>query len=109
MQLLESSCLGLRSARLTFQCAASEVSVTLFPMVHLGDRGFYSAVYQDACSHDVMLVEGVSSPVTTRVTRAYRWIEGPRIGLVVQPRHPAQADSRAKIIHADLRGEEFEQ
>ena len=109
MQLLESSYLGLRTARLTFRGEDSNVSVTLFPMIHLGDAAFYEAVYQDACSHDVVLVEGVRSPVTTRVTRSYRWISGSkRLGLVVQPKAPPQTDSAACLIHADLSGEEFE-
>jgi hypothetical protein len=78
-------------------------------MIHLGEAAFYDAVYRDACSHDAVLVEGVRSPVTTRVTRAYRWIEGAKhIALVVQPRHPDQSDSHAAIIHADLSGDEFE-
>lgn len=109
MQLLDSSDWGLRSARLTFRSAASNVTVTLFPMIHLGEAAFYEAVYRDACAHDAVLVEGVRSPITTRVTRAYRWIEGAKhIGLVVQPRHPPQSESQATMIHADLSGEEFE-
>lgn len=110
MQLLDSSDWGLRSARLTFRSATSNVTVTLFPMIHLGEASFYDAVYRDACAHDAVLVEGVRSPVTTRVTRAYRWIEGAKhIALVVQPRHPEQSDSKATIIHSDLSGDEFEQ
>lgn len=109
MQLLESSYLGLRSARLTFASAGTDVSVTLFPMVHLGDASFYEAVYKDACAHDIVLVEGVRSPVTIRVTRSYRWISGSkRLGLVVQTKPPPQAESTARIVHADLSGEEFE-
>lgn len=108
MQLLESSDLGLRSARLTFRSPTSNVVVTLFPMVHLGEAAFYHAVYRDACTHDAVLVEGVRSPVTARVTRSYRWIEGAKpIDLIVQPRLPAQ--SQATVIHADLSGDEFEQ
>lgn len=107
MQLLDSSDLGLRSARLTFRSASSTV-VTIFPMVHLGEAAFYDAVYRDAGAHDAMLVEGVRSPVVRRITRSYRWVEGARqIALVVQPRPPAQ--SRAAIIDADLSRDEFEQ
>lgn len=110
MQLLDSSDFGLRSARLTFKSATSSVIVTLFPMVHLGELAFYESVYRDAFAHDAVLVEGVRSPVTSRITRAYRWIEGAkRIALVVQPRHPAQSSSRATIIHADLLTDEFEE
>lgn len=78
-------------------------------MVHLGGASFYEAVDTDAGAHDAMLVEGVGSPVVARITRAYRWIEGAkRIGLVVQPRTPAQQHAQAAIIHADLPKDEFE-
>lgn len=72
MQLLDSSDLGLRSARLTFRSTGSNVTVTLFPMVHLGEAAFYDAVHKDAGARDAMLVEGVRSPAVTRITRAYR-------------------------------------
>lgn len=109
MQLLESSDLGLRSARLTFRSATSNVMITLFPMIHLGEAAFYETVYRDAYAHDAVLVEGVRSPVATRITRAYRWIEDAKeIGLVVQPRLSLQPNSQAAIIHADLSGDEFE-
>lgn len=108
MQLLDSSDLGLRSARLTFRSASSTIVITLFPMVHLGEAAFYEAVHRDAGAHDAMLVEGVRSPVVRRITRAYRWVEGAtQIGLVVQPRPPVQ--SHATIIHADLSRDEFEE
>jgi hypothetical protein len=110
MQILDSSDLGLRSARLTFKSATSNVAVTLFPMIHLGEAAFYEAVYQDACAHDALLVEGVRSPAAMRISRAYRWIaDAKQTALVVQTRHPAQSDSQAIIIHADLSGDEFEQ
>jgi len=110
MQIIEYSDLGVRSARLSLTSAKSNVAVTLFPMVHLGEAAFYKAVYEDASQHDAMLVEGLKSPITTRITRTYRWIAGSRrIGLALQPRHPEQSNSRATIIHADLSHAEFEE
>jgi hypothetical protein len=109
MQIIDSSELGLRSARLLFRSSTSSVTVTLFPMIHLGEAAFYEAVYRDAFAHDAVLVEGVRSRALRRMTRVYRWIaDDKRIGLVVQPRYPRQADSRAEIIHADLSTDEFE-
>lgn len=109
MQILDSSDLGLRSARLTFRSAGSNVVSTLFPMVHLGEKALYEAVHRDASAHDRILVEGVSSPMTERVTRAYRWIvPSRRIAIVVQPRFSARSLSQATVIHADLSGDEFE-
>jgi len=78
-------------------------------MIHLGEPAFFRAVYEDAFAKDAVLVEGVRSPITMRITRSYRWIaESRRLALVVQPPYPTQSASRAKIIHADLTGEEFE-
>lgn len=107
MQFVESSLLGVRAARLAFTCRDTGHRVTLLPMVHIGEPEFYRAAYEDALGHDVVLVEGVRSPIVTRVTRSYRWLVGSRAmaGLIVQPNFPATGPAR--IVHADLSGEEF--
>jgi hypothetical protein len=109
VQFIESSMLGVRSARLSFASRASPVRITLFPMVHVGEPEFYEATFEDALSHDVVLLEGVRSPITTRVTRSYRWLVGSKAmtGLVVQPRFPVEGGT-ARVVYADLSGEEFE-
>jgi hypothetical protein len=77
-------------------------------MLHVGEPGFFQTVYSDAFSHDVVLVEGVRSPVVRRIARSYRWIEGSeRMNLVAQPPYPTQASCHARIVHADLSAEEF--
>jgi hypothetical protein len=108
MQFLESSMLGVRSARLSFASPTSPVHITLFPMLHVGEPEFYDLTYRDALDHDVVFIEGVRSPITTRVTRSYRWLVGSKAmaGLVVQPRFPVDGAS-ARIVHADLSHEEF--
>jgi hypothetical protein len=110
MQFVEVSVIGVRSARLIFSSPTSGVRVTLFPMIHVGEPDFYRTTYADAQSHDVILLEGVRSPVVARITRSYRWIEGAKnlSGLVVQPRFPDSL-SIAKIVHADLSQQEFEE
>ena len=79
-------------------------------MIHVGEPEFYRATYADAEAHDVVLLEGVRSPVVKRITRSYRWIEGSKnlSGLVVQPRFP-ENPSAARIVHADLSQHEFEE
>lgn len=109
MQILESSSLGLRSARLAFHKGGSSVSVTLFPMVHVGESRFYREAFDEAFSHDVALVEGVRSAVTRNLTRSYRWIDLERLELVLQPKTPPQAAIAARITTADLSTAEFEQ
>ena len=108
MQLLESTIFGLRSARITLKSPISPVEVTLFPMVHVGEPDFYRAVYEDAFSHDVVLVEGVRSPIVRRITMVYRWVaNSKRIGLALQSAEPPPPAGRATIVHADLTGAEF--
>lgn len=107
MQILESSMLGLRTARMVFRSPGSPVSVTLYPMVHVGDERFYKETYDEAFSHDVVLVEGVRSPVGRNLTRSYRWINFEKLGLVLQPKSPPQEAVPARIVRADLTTEEF--
>ncbi len=108
MQFVETSVFGVRSARLTFASRTCPTRITLFPMVHVGEPEFYERTYEDALAHDVVFIEGVRSPITTRITRAYRWLAGSRAmaGLIVQPRFP-KAQEPARVILADLSAEEF--
>jgi hypothetical protein len=77
-------------------------------MVHLGEAKYFKAVYEDAFAQAVVLVEGIRSPITRRITRTYRWIEGAsQFGLVVQPSYPRADGCRARIINADLSEADF--
>ena len=98
---------GLRTARMVFRSRGSPVSVTLYPMVHIGDERFYKETYAEAFSHDVVLVEGIRSPVGRNLTRSYRWIDFEKLGLVQQPKTPPQVGVAARIVKADLTTEEF--
>ena len=110
MQILEASSLGLRSARIRLKRRGEGGSVTLFPMVHIGDADFYRLVYADAFSHDVVLSEGVDSPIVRHITRSYRWIKRSRMNnLIVQPQSPRQITCSAEIVASDLSPVEFEQ
>jgi hypothetical protein len=110
MQFIESTNFGVRSARLSFTSRTTSTRITLFPMVHVGEPAFYEATYRDAFAHDVVLVEGVNSPVVRRVTRSYRWQVGSRAmaGLVVQPLARGEVIS-GRVVHADLSAGEFAQ
>lgn len=107
MQILEFSGLGLRSARHIFTNSSSSISVTIFPMVHIGEQSFYDRVYSDAFSHDVVLVEGVRSSVVRQLTTSYRWISYSKLGLVEQPSYPSSESVSALIVNADLSTKEF--
>lgn len=107
MQILESSIIGLRSARIEFRHRDSPVSVTVYPMVHVGEQSFYDSTYDEAFSHDVALVEGVRSPVSRHLTRSYRWLNLGKLGLALQPKTPAQGTVSSRIVKADLSADEF--
>lgn len=99
--------LGLRSARAEFRHGSSLATVTLYPMVHIGDSTFYDESFREAFEHDVVLVEGIKSPVGRHLTRSYRWIDFKKLGLVLQPKKPQQSEIRGRIVKADLSTEEF--
>lgn len=107
MQIVERSVLGVRAVRQTMQSPDKEVSVTLFPMIHIGQESFYRQVHADALQHDVVLVEGVRSPITRLITSSYRWIDKDKLALVVQPKLSEPVDGGARVVHADLSTEEF--
>jgi len=90
-----------------FRHRDSPVSVTLYPMVHVGERSFYETTYAEAFTHDVTLVEGVRSPVSRHMTRSYRWLNFDKLGLTLQPKPPSQDTASARIIKADLSPDEF--
>jgi hypothetical protein len=107
MQIIECSIIGLRAARHVLTSPNAATIVTLFPMIHVGTEAFYRQVYDDAGAHDVMLVEGVRSPVVKMLTSSYRWINTGKLDLVVQPRSPSDGSVKARVVHADLTREEF--
>ncbi|MGB3313326.1 MAG: hypothetical protein WBB85_02845 [Albidovulum sp.] len=108
MQILETSVIGLRSARHRLESKTYKTSVTLFPMVHVGEEAFYKRVYDDAAGHDAVLLEGVrNSAAARRITRVYRWANVERLGLVVQPR-PDFSGAACRPVLADISGAEFD-
>ncbi|MEO4000773.1 hypothetical protein [Mesorhizobium sp. CAU 1732] len=107
MQILETSPLGLRAAHTVFVSRDSSVSVTLYPMVHVGEDQFYRQVFEKAFFSDVVLTEGLRSSVNRNLTRSYRWLDFRKLRLVRQPRTPTQENVPARIVLADLAPEEF--
>ena len=61
MQFIESSVIGLRVARHKLGSRSFKPTVTLFPMIHVGEAAFFERVYNDAARHDIILLEGVRS------------------------------------------------
>ena len=93
---------------MTLRESSTGRTIDLFPMVHVGEPSFYDLVYHEAGGADVVLVEGVKSPIVRRMTRSYRWISASkRINLVIQPPLKSSSTS-AEIIRADLSEAGFE-
>ena len=107
MQILEASMMGLRSARLQFRSHDSSATVTLFPIVHVGEERFYAEVYADALGHDVLMFEGQKAKVGRNFTRSYRWIDLKKLGLVLQPKLPEGDSVGCRLVWADLEPDEF--
>ncbi len=107
MQFLESSVLGLRSARHRLAAPDHPAEVTLFPMIHIGEAGFFDRVASEALAHDVVLVEGVRARSVWLLTRAYRWAPLKRLGLVAQTAIGPDPGG-AEVILADVSPAEFE-
>lgn len=84
------------------------MEITLFPMVHIGDVSFYRQTFDDALRHEVVLKEGVNSPVVRHITASYRWAaKRPELGLLVQPRMPEPATPATRVLNADVSTAEF--
>ncbi len=109
MQILESSALGLRSARIVLSRQDHPLQVTLFPMVHMGEAAFFETVYRDDFSRDIVLVEGVNSPIARRISRVCRWSgSGKRLGLSMQPRYLTSDEGNPTVALADLSPAKFD-
>lgn len=109
VQILESSDLGLRAARISLTHDDHPVSFTLFPMVHLGEQTYFEAVGRDVRTHDTAFVEGVGpSRIVDLITASYRWASAaPRLGLSVQSNNAVLTRGSLEVIHADLSADEF--
>lgn len=90
-----------------FRHRTSPITLTLYPMVRIGEQAYYNGVFREAFDHDVALVEGLKSPVMRHLRRQYSWINLKKLGLVLQPEIPSQDEVYAKIVYADLTAEEF--
>ncbi|MEL6643245.1 MAG: hypothetical protein AAFQ79_04860 [Pseudomonadota bacterium] len=107
MQLIESSIVGLRSARHTLRSPDHPSEITLFPMIHVGTPEFYNRVFSEAREANVVITEGVRSPVVRRIVRSYRWIGVERLGLILQPPFDATGEA-CEVRSGDLDGSEFD-
>ena len=108
MQFIESTSFGVRSAVWTLKSNDASPTIVLFPMMHIGDEGFFSKVKSHVAKMDFVLTEGVKSKTSKLITYSYRGIvKNHKIGLALQTKLTA-SEINGEIIHADVTAEEFE-
>ncbi len=108
MQNLESSIIGLRSARIELASPENETVVTLFPMIHIGDSAFYEAIRAETPNYGAVLYEGVNGWRARLLISSYRAIpDATRLGLVRQSDALPKSSLGPHAVHADLTEEEF--
>jgi hypothetical protein len=109
MQIIEASVIGVRSAVITFRRPDTPMQIVLFPMLHLGTRGFYKAVSARLRDCQLVVAEGIRgrSATGSLLTMSYRLLgRSRRLGLVVQD---LDLDTLGiPVIRPDMTGKEFD-
>ncbi|MEY9932021.1 hypothetical protein ABH926_006670 [Catenulispora sp. GP43] len=73
MQIIEDSIVGVRAAVITLSRSETPLRFQLYPMLHIGDRGFYREVTRRLRDCDLIVAEGAPDTVATRaLTLSYR-------------------------------------
>lgn len=74
MQIVEESIMGVRSAVITLSRRETPLRFQLYPMLHIGGRGFYREVTRRLRDCDLIVAEGAPDTVATRaLTMSYRF------------------------------------
>jgi hypothetical protein len=107
MQLLEAG-LGLRSAIIELRRKDGPLRFVLFPMVHIAEPTFYTAVMERLRECDIVVCEGIhgKSRTVSALTSSYRLVKGGRFGLVRQ--HLDIASLGVPIVRPDISGDAFD-
>jgi len=64
MQIIEVSVIGVRSGVLRLTRRDTPLRFEIFPMVHIGEPAFYTAVAERLRRCDLIVAEGVGRPAT---------------------------------------------
>lgn len=108
MQIIESTAFGVRSAITRLEADDAAPRFQLFPMVHMADPAFYEEIARRLDDCDLVLCEGIRSPIVSLLTSSYRFFEkNPRIGLVCQGKMKLD-HLEGRLVHADVSGESFD-
>lgn len=73
MQIVEDSIVGVRTAVITLSRRETPLRFQLYPMIHIGDPGFYREVTRRLRDCDLIVAEGAPDTVVSRaLTMSYR-------------------------------------
>jgi hypothetical protein len=108
VQIIESTSFGVRSVVFTLEAGPDKPHFLLFPMVHMAEPEFYSAVQSRLDGCDLVLFEGAPTMITRIITLSYRLMAGSkRLGLVYQGKALAVSHFGARAIRADISSAAF--
>jgi len=109
MQFIEKNSFNVRSSVYLMRKAGSGTAFLVFPMVHIGTRGFFEQVTERAQKCDLVLLEGVDSKRADVLTLSYRCVRLiKRMDLVTQQEAIRFESFRDKILNVDIKGEHFD-
>ena len=110
MQFIEKNSLDVRSAIYHLKKDGSGLEFVLFPMVHVGSKGFYDEVSQRLAACDLILAEGVNSKKAGLLTLSYRIVKKiRRMDLVTQQEGMKVSRFREKMVNPDMAGNAFDE
>jgi hypothetical protein len=114
MQFIEKNSFNVRSVvyQLNREGTGLEFVIfpVIFPMIHVGSRGFYEEISERLSSCDLILAEGVSSKRANLLTLSYRVVKKiRRIDLVTQQDGMKVESFRHKILNTDMEGPIFDE
>ena len=108
MQIVEDSIVGVRAAVITLSRRETPLRFQLYPMLHIGDRGFYREVTRRLRDCDLIVAEGAPDTVSTRaLTLSYRLAHRNK-RLQVETQNLDLLALGKRIVIPDISTEDFE-
>jgi hypothetical protein len=110
VQFIEKNSFNVRSAVYHLEKDGAGLEFLLFPMIHVGSKGFYDEVSRRLAACDLILAEGVNSRKAYLLTLSYRVVKKiRRIELVTQREGMTTSGFHHKIINSDMEGRAFDE
>lgn len=108
MQFVEKNSFNVRSAIYHLRKEGTDLEFVVFPMIHVGEQGFFDEIGRRLSSCDLILAEGVNSRKAHLITFSYRIVRRiQRMNLVTQQEGLEISRFREKTLNADMQGSAF--